>query len=245
MDSFWSRMNTTRCWVCFYVFEQLPPPPPLFCCQVRLNSSSLFVGVNCWLMVQLTSSLHRCRAARSVSPGVWTRRRGGSRVPAFSCFFFFFVRNLLIHKGIAFTCCELRSTWLPDSFQPFPVCLAEHRRIPLIGCGGKRALSAHPPLIIGTLPRNLSLLPCIESGTWPRGWTAHTEHTSWQLPTANTEATCGAPSTWRQGRTASTRCRARSPHTGHSCSGPSLLWDCFRWLPALRSYYTWQVICRR
>ena len=159
--------------------------------------------------------------------------------------FFFFVRNLLIHKGIAFTCCELRSTWLPDSFQPFPVCLAEHRRIPLIGCGGKRALSAHPPLIIGTLPRNLSLLPCIESGTWPRGWTAHTEHTSWQLPTANTEATCGAPSTWRQGRTASTRCRARSPHTGHSCSGPSLLWDCFRWLPALRSYYTWQVICRR
>lgn len=83
----------------------------------------------------------------------------------------------------------------------------------------KRALS--PPTARYT-PCSLSLFLALSLG-------------SWQLRTASTEeATCGA--TWRPGSTASTR--DPSPLTGRCSSGPSLLWDCFRWPPAWRSYYT-------
>jgi len=90
----------------------------------------------------------------------------------------------------------------------------------------KRALS--PPTARYT-PCSLSLFLALSLG-------------SWQLRTASTEeATCGA--TWRPGSTASTR--DPSPLTGRCSSGPSLLWDCFKWPPAWRSYYTWRDICRR
>lgn len=106
------------------------------------------------------------RLQQGVTGGVWTCRGGGSRVWAS-------VQGLWSHKGPALPVVRSGRSGSQSCSSLFQ---CEPCRIPLIGCTQTRSFSPPTRWSSGLLTCRLSLLPCIESGTWPWGCThTHTE----------------------------------------------------------------------